>query len=386
VRILLISENFDPRRGGAERSLLEMGLALTGLGHRVEVLANRSPLRHDWLHVLDGPSVSRRRGLLRFAERARAFVQGADYDVVHSITPALGGDVYQPRAGCLPALFQAAIERPRTGLARAGRRLALRFNAKRQALLNLERRIIQAGQALVCPVSRASAKTYETFYGLSPDKMEVVFNAVDLKPPRPEERAAWRAEQRRLWGLSDRERVLLFIGHDFERKGLEVVIEALNLAGQRGREAWRLMVVGRDQGGPYFRQAARQGVSRRIRWLDDVTSPVSPMLGADLLALPTFFDPCSRVVLEALILGLPAATTPQNGASEVVDHGRSGFVLNGPRHVEGLVEAMTALEDPGRAAEISRAASAKADWLRPERMAAELTRIYERLPGRRSRA
>ena len=39
---------------------------------------------------------------------------------------------------------------------------------------------------------------------------------------------------------------------------------------------------------------------------------------ADFLVHPTFYDPCSLVVLEALACGLPVITTRANGASELL--------------------------------------------------------------------
>ena len=45
---------------------------------------------------------------------------------------------------------------------------------------------------------------------------------------------------------------------------------------------------------------------------------------------PTYYDPCSLVVLEALACGLPVITTAQNGASELLTDGVDGYVLTAP--------------------------------------------------------
>ena len=49
---------------------------------------------------------------------------------------------------------------------------------------------------------------------------------------------------------------------------------------------------------------------------------------ADMLLLPTRRDTCSLVVLEALAMGLPVITTLQNGASEVMEDGKQGILLD----------------------------------------------------------
>jgi len=375
----LVTEDFDPAQGGAERSLAEMAQALARSGLSVEVLANRSPLAEPWLHNLAGPSLRSRRGLLWFARQVRNFCQAADYDIVHSITPAYGGDLYQPRAGCLPALFEASINRPTSSLSRGLGRLALRFNAKRQALLALESELVASGQALICPVSRLSAQDFEDHYHLGPDRLAVVFNAVALTPLDAGERARLRTEQRAAWQVGQEERVLIFVGHDFARKGLATAIKALHLAAVQGLGPWRLVVLGRDDPAPYLRQAARLKAADCIHWIEGADSATRFMLGADLLALPTFFDPCARVVLEAMVLGLPTATTPQNGAGEIIESGRNGFILQDPFDAAGLVAAMTALQDPECGRAMSHEAQAQAAYLHIDRLAEEMSRLYERL-------
>lgn len=379
MRLLLVTEDFDPARGGAERSLAEMAQALARRGVSVEVLANQSPRREPWLHNLAGPPLRSRRGLLAFARQARDFCQAADYDIVHSITPAYGGDLYQPRAGCLPALFEASINRSASTLSRGLGRLALRYNAKRQALLALERELVTSGRALICPVSRSSAQDFEAHYHLGPDRLAIVFNAVALTPLETGERARLRTEQRGAWQVGQEERVMIFVGHDFARKGLATAIKALHLAAIQKLGPWRLVVLGRNHPAAYLRQAARLKVADRIHWIEEADSAARFMLGADLLALPTFFDPCSRVVLEAMVLGLPAATTPQNGASEIIEPGRSGFILRDPFDAPGLVAAMAALQDPERGRTMSHEAQAQAAYLHIDRLAEEVSRLYERL-------
>jgi UDP-glucose:(heptosyl)LPS alpha-1,3-glucosyltransferase len=66
---------------------------------------------------------------------------------------------------------------------------------------------------------------------------------------------------------------------------------------------------------------------------------------ADFLVHPTFYDPCSRVVLEALASGLPCITTRYDGAAEMVGDGESGFVLDAPEDVDTLADRIAVLTD-----------------------------------------
>ena len=63
-------------------------------------------------------------------------------------------------------------------------------------------------------------------------------------------------------------------------------------------------------------------------------------------ALPTWYDSCSLVLLEALAAGLPVITTSHNGASEIMSDGRAGFVVENPGDWETLARHLRVLTDP----------------------------------------
>ena len=69
---------------------------------------------------------------------------------------------------------------------------------------------------------------------------------------------------------------------------------------------------------------------------------------ADFLVHPTFYDPCSLVVLEALACGLPVITTRANGAHELLSPPREGYVLDDPHDHDLFAWSMAQLLDPQR--------------------------------------
>jgi UDP-glucose:(heptosyl)LPS alpha-1,3-glucosyltransferase len=66
---------------------------------------------------------------------------------------------------------------------------------------------------------------------------------------------------------------------------------------------------------------------------------------ADLLVHPTFYDACSRTVLEAMASGLPVITTTSNGASGILTNGEEGFVIEDPRNIENFSERIALFWD-----------------------------------------
>jgi len=140
-----------------------------------------------------------------------------------------------------------------------------------------------------------------------------------------------------------------------------------------------LAVVGRDKPAPYRRVARRLRVADRVRFLgarDDIRSLYA---AADVLAHPTWYDPCSRVVLEALVCGLPVVTTRFNGAAEVMHEGQHGAVIDSPRDTAALAAAIKrCLQADVRAACASDAARMR-ERLSMARHARELKALYREL-------
>jgi len=71
---------------------------------------------------------------------------------------------------------------------------------------------------------------------------------------------------------------------------------------------------------------------------------------------PTFYDPCSRVVLEALSFGVPVITTSYNGAAEVIQDGCNGFVIKTPGDIGLWARRIEDLASPDLRGKISASA------------------------------
>ena len=118
-----------------------------------------------------------------------------------------------------------------------------------------------------------------------------------------------------------------------------------------------LWVVGKGREAPYRRAAASLGLADRVRFWGPVAETAPFYQAATALALPTLYDPCSNVVLEALACGTPAVTTTANGAAEFLSPGENGAVLPTPHDIAALGEALSACLDLGREPSGRRAAA-----------------------------
>ncbi|MFC8597478.1 glycosyltransferase family 4 protein [Isoptericola sp. NPDC057191] len=189
----------------------------------------------------------------------------------------------------------------------------------------------------------------------------VVGNGVDLDRFRPPT-APERAEARSRLGLGADDLVAVFVGHEHERKGLHLLIDAT-----AGLPHVRVVVVG---GTPDMVAAARRhaeaaGVGDRVHLAGAVADPRPYLHAGDALVLASAYEANALVVLEALAAGLPVVATPVGYAGDVVVDGVNGYLVD--RSAAGVRRALDALPAPGesRHAEMrvaARASVADLDW------------------------
>jgi UDP-glucose:(heptosyl)LPS alpha-1,3-glucosyltransferase len=110
------------------------------------------------------------------------------------------------------------------------------------------------------------------------------------------------------------------------------------------------------------------GVANDVAFLGDVEDPVPAYHASDVFVLPTLYDPCPLVVLEALACGVPVITTAYNGATELMTLPRDGVVLNDPMDVMELALAMLRFDE----AEVSRLARERVEASRRPELRADM--------------
>ena len=183
----------------------------------------------------------------------------------------------------------------------------------------------------------------ETYRRLRP-RAVVISNGVDTErfaPPTAEERARARAAL----GLADDDVVALFVGHEFERKGLDVALAAL----PRCDATVRLVVVGGTP--PMVADAAhhaeRLGVASRVRLVGAQPDPRPYFRAADVFVLPSAYEANALVVLEALACGVPVLATPVGYAPGIIADGENGFIIE--RTAESLAARLDQLAVADRA-------------------------------------
>ena len=222
-------------------------------------------------------------------------------------------------------------------------------------VLHLEKRQFgPGGKHQIIAVSKMIRDEIVNCYGAEPERITVVYNGANLGRFTPSARVGLRKPARIALGLDDDEINILFLGHNFKRKGLAALIRALPSLRGRGQR-FRVVVAGKGRRGPCDRLAAKLGVSDLLQYVGPTGSPEELYASADIFCFPSYYDPCASVVLEALAMSVPVITSTTNGSGEMLTQGREGYVVD-PDDTQAMAEYIARLFDRDARVSASRAA------------------------------
>lgn len=264
--------------------------------------------------------------------RARAFVAKRPDAIVICHNNILAGDVYVNH-GVLLASMRAR-----------GRSTWRIYRNPVHDFIYLRDRVRYRGRThrAVVSLSNADAAALVATYGPVHPRIVVIPNGVDVErfhPPTPEERHAARA----YLGLGTEERVAVFVGHEFSRKGLSVAIQGLPHA-----PSVLLLIIGGNDDiiAAANAEAQAAGVGDRVLFLGPRSQLLPFLAASDMFVLPSAYEANALVVLEALAAGLPVVTTRTGFAPEIIVDGDNGFlVARDPLAVGRRLEEIATLPD-----------------------------------------
>lgn len=336
-RVALVAHGIHDR-GGMERAFAEL---IRGVSHDVDivVVANElapelRPLVDDWIRIRVPSRPIPLKYILFFAI-AGFRLWRCSYDLVHTM-----GALVPNRADVASVQYCHAGHRQATGaLAPPEAPPLRRLNTTIARLLAIaaERWCYRRSRLRVlAPVSQGVARELERSYpGI---EIAVTPNGVDPERFRPD--ASAREELRLAEAVPDDEVVALFVGGNWDRKGLSTTIDAIAAARREGAPL-TLWVVGAGDRHRYEAQALDSGLGGSVRFFGTRVDTERFYQAADVFVFPTLYEAFPLVALEAAASGLPLVATPVNGVEELLEGGRGGILVE-PR-LESVAAALVRL-------------------------------------------
>jgi UDP-glucose:(heptosyl)LPS alpha-1,3-glucosyltransferase len=205
----------------------------------------------------------------------------------------------------------------------------------------------------VVTLSKKDSDDIVRLYPSTSGKVVQLANGVHLK--RFSDAGSRRSELRNAMGVKEGDVILLFVGHEFERKGLFPVIGALAELG----EQVRLWVVGGNDSmiSGAKAEADKLGVGHRTQFFGTHKEGVEDFFGAaDLFVLPSEYEAVPLVLLEAMAAGAVPLMTPVGAAPELIQPGVNGYLVD--RQAQTIAAAVSAAtQSPDRLADMAKRAA-----------------------------
>ena len=349
MKIAILVKRFI-QTGGAERIAVEMSRSLLKRGHDVHVYCQEMdtdacpgvvfhPIRrriHKPTHL----------NAWCFAIETARLVKKEQYDIVHSFERGLWADIFYVTCIC----YRNWMWRDQSRAKRIFNYVKVAVDPRHMSYAILESLQFRKGfcNTKIVATSRLIKEDIIANYGLAHHEIEVVYPGVASNVFQPGLRDAYRKEVRDAYKIGDDAFVMLFVGSEFKRKGLHVLIEGVARLAQRSQgehEIWCLVVGGGPQA-EYRAQATALGIAGLVTFVG-LTSEVQKFFAAsDVFVLPSRREPSSLAVLEAMACELPVIIAQDSGIAELVKDGYDAHLLQDATSAEEIQETMVRLMDP----------------------------------------
>ena len=327
--------------GGIEKYLNNLSSHLADKGHDVTIVCRRHEEPHHpkikfvkLKPIALGPA----HRIWTFAKAVEKHVQQVKYDVVYGLGKTWSQDIIRLGFGLHETYLKQAHIYSRSpkqimlGRDRIVNKIELTIERKAFSNPNLKKVITN---------SKMVAEDVKNRYKLADDKIEVIYNGVDLNRFNPENTGKWRNSIRVEFGFTENDFILLYLGTNYGRKGLDRLLNAMPPV-VKEKTAIKLLVVGYGSRIDEFKKLAEElGMADNVVFAGGRRDTEALYSASDLFVLPTRFDPFANTTIEAMASGLPVITSIENGAHELISNGVEGTVLEDADNVTKFSDVLT---------------------------------------------
>jgi UDP-glucose:(heptosyl)LPS alpha-1,3-glucosyltransferase len=392
TKIAIIIELANTALGGAERSVFELAAALSGLGFEAHIIAAKGQTEARNIHILCQEQSGRRTDFFTFEEALKKHLSENQYGLIHSVLPFDFADVYQPRGGAYAESILRNAASYQNKILESYKKLTAFTNFRRSILLRAERKLVSGTNGpVIAALSEYVSEQFKQHYGTNPERIVVIPNGVKIyKYINTNQTERLRTQILAKLGLKEADNPVLFLfaANNFRLKGLDVLIKAMAAADKYDTERkCYLIIAGKGHAYKYRQIARRLKIHKKIIFLGQVRHIQNALSVTDVAILPTFYDPSSRFILEALAAGNPVITTRFNGASDLFVNNRHGKIVDEPEDISALIDAIVYFTDTKNIIKASRAIAKDniEEKISIRRAARQLSAVYESILQRKGR-
>ena len=306
--------------GGLQLDTMRIADELLARGHEVTLFVGSGgeevPARP--LLTVETLPLARWSNHARAAEFARAFHARADgrFDVTLAMNRIPGCDFYFAADDCIVDEFLLKHSR-----------LTVAFLPRYRVFAKIEREIFRPGaQTRILYIAERQKTAYLSRYGTEEARFFLLPPGIPEKYRHVRRDAAAAAEVRREFGIAPDGFLLIFVGSDFRRKGLDRAVRMLARLSAEERRRVRLLAVGAGRPEQILPLVRQYGLADNVIFTGGRNDTEKLLPAADLMVLLSYSEATGTVIAESLACGTPVlcsancgfSTLARDAGSEVV--------------------------------------------------------------------
>lgn len=337
IKLGLVIEHFDPYYGGVERWTFNFGKYLLNHIKEIHVICCfYEKVDGITYHIFDKDN-----NKIKRAENCNKVIENLNLDIVQDMGVGSNFDIFRPGYGSRYGEMEGNIRHLNSiywFFKKIGHYIFPRYyqlsNLMDMQYSNLENKKIIA-------VSDMVKNDLINYNKVDPNKIIVMYNGIDTEKFKPDKNNKIIREKYNLGNKI----VFLFVGNDFHRKNLNLVIQSFELLNNI-YDNIHLLIVGKDK-------AWNNIYNKNITFVGKTQNIIDYYQNSDVFVFPSFYDPCSNVSMEAMGSGLPVILSPYDGSSFRVEDYKEGFVLKNILDSIELFKKMEILLDDNKRTNMS---------------------------------
>ena len=295
------------------------------------------------------------------------------FDIVHSHEKVTDFDVMTIHSPC----FRSYISREKSPLKKMLIRASVPFSPRKLGWLALEKKqFTNNSNKIFVAVSEMVKKDVQANYPIPDERFRIAYPGVDISMKKDIDAGTDRKQLRAELGLAQDDMIVLFVGTEFKRKGLDALLGALSMT---HISKLRLVVAGGGGGKmkEYRNLVNRMGLTGRVIFLGLVENVERLYALSDVYVLPTLSDPYGMAPMEAMLCGVPVALSSSEycGAAEHIKN-QEALIIKDPRNPKGIADALCKLMHENFRDEMGRKGRTLAENLTWEKTTASTISAY----------
>jgi len=382
-KIALAIENFSKHRGGAESYAVSLASTLAENGWETHLFGKNwdGEPRAAVFHRIRIPKLLPAWAkMILFALKHKKMVKSQAFDVILGFGNTIYMNVYQSHGGVHRFSTGRKLYTEKNIFFRSIKRLLIVFSLKDKVRNWIESAPFRLDpKPKIIAISLMIKKDFTSFYHINEKEIKVIYNGIDTTKYTIDLKERLRGSIRKQLRITDNDIAFLFISYDLKKKGIVPLIEAAAKLKKLNFTNFKIVVVGERPYPLLLKRVKRLSLEDTVIFTGPTKAPEDYYANCDVLVLPTFYDACSLVVIEALACGLPAITTSYNGAAGIITNEKDGYIIPHPPCSAELVEAMKALLVRGRLKNMSIEASVTGKKYSVKKNHHEMIRVFNEL-------